>query len=77
MKIREFYLDTFSTDKLGREIDPTATFGGLFETLDTYRDVYEYIGVADSIIRERVFEKLASVLGYDYADIHAQWLYAI
>jgi hypothetical protein len=76
MKIREFYLDTFPTDKLGREIDPTADFSGLFEVLDHYGDVYEYLGVTDSIIRERVFEKLASVLGYDYADIHTQWLYA-
>jgi hypothetical protein len=37
-------------------------------------DIYQYIGVSDSIVRERLFEKLAETLnvGYDY--IYNLWL---
>jgi hypothetical protein len=73
MKIREFYLESFPTDELGVEINPRANFeslwivirGGLF---------YEYIGVFDSIVRERVFEKLSQLTGHDYDYIYQEWL---
>jgi hypothetical protein len=69
MKIREFYLENYPTDELGIEIDPTATFGGLYQALGDYDDVYEYIGVGDSLIRERLFEKLAEITGHEYEDL--------
>jgi hypothetical protein len=31
--------------------------------------VYEYIGVGDSLIRERLFEKLAEITGHEYEDL--------
>lgn len=74
--IRDFYLERYPTDDLGIEIDPNATFEGLFKVLDSYRDVYEYIGVGDSVIRERVFEQLASIMQVDYDYIYNQWLIA-
>jgi len=76
MKIREYYLATYPTDDLGTEINPQATFEGLFETLDRYRDVYEYIGVGDSIIRERCFERLAEIMDCSYDVIYDQWMMA-
>lgn len=74
--IKEYYLSNYPTDDLGNEIDANATFKGLFHILDTYEDVYKYIGVADSIIRERIFEKLANEMGVDYNEIYNQWLLA-
>jgi hypothetical protein len=74
--IKEFYTSNFPTDKLGNEIEINATFKGLFHILDTYEDVYKYIGVADSLIRERIFEKLANEMGVDYNEIYNQWLMA-
>ena len=74
--IKEFYISNYPTDELGNEIDTNATFKGLFHILDTYEDVYKYIGVADSLIRERIFEKLANELGVDYNEIYNQWLMA-
>ena len=73
-KIKDWYLSTYPEDELGRELNPEATFEGLFETLDNYRDVYEYIGVGDSVIRERVFRKLAAYMEADYDYIYGQWL---
>ena len=76
MKIREFYLKAFPTDELGIEINPTATFDGLFKVLDNYGDVYEYIGVGDSLVRERCFEKLSEIMGVNYDYVYNQWLAA-
>ena len=75
MKIRQYYLEAFPTDELGIEINPKANFeslwivirGGLF---------YEYIGVFDSVVRERVFEKLSQLSGHEYDYIYQEWLNA-
>jgi hypothetical protein len=74
MKIREFYLETYPTDDLGLELNETPTFAGLLNQLIVGGDVYLYIGVADSVIRERLFERLANELevGYDY--VYDLWL---
>jgi hypothetical protein len=74
MKIREFYLETYPTDELGLELNETPTFAGLLNQLIVGGDVYRYIGVADSVIRERLFERLANELevGYDY--VYDLWL---
>ena len=72
--IRNWYMEAYPTDDLGAEITKDATFLGLFDTLDTYKDVYDYIGVSDSIVRERCFEKLAEIMECDYDYIYEQWL---
>jgi hypothetical protein len=74
MRLRDWYTTNFQSDELGIEIDATATFDGLFETLDRRRDVYEYIGVHDSVVRERLFEKLAELAEMPYSYIYDQWL---
>ena len=72
--IKTYYLATFPTDELGLEINEDATFEGLFETLDRYRDVYDYIGVLDSIVRERIFERLCEIMGCEYYVVYDQWM---
>ena len=59
-----------------RSEDPDADFEGLFETLDHYGDVYEYIGVGDSMIREALFSRLAEIMGCGYEVVYEQWLAA-
>ena len=76
MTIREFYVNAFPTDELGPEINSQATFEGLFYELDNYGDVYEYIGVGDSIVRERCFERLSEIMGVTYDEVYSQWLMA-
>jgi hypothetical protein len=60
--IKKFYTENFSSDESGLEINENATFQGLFQVLDNYDDVYEYIGVCDSLVRERVFWELSKVM---------------
>ena len=74
--IREWYMEAFPTDELGAEISADATFEGLFETLDHYQDVYEYLGEADSLVRERCFAELARVMGVEYDYVYDQWMRA-
>ena len=73
-KIKEWYLKEYSTDNLGEEIKDDITFYDIFYALDNYKDIYEVIGVGDSIIRERIFGKLAEIMKVDYNYIYNQWL---
>ena len=74
MSIKEFYLETYSTDEYGFDIKENATFTGLLDVLHNSDDVYEYIGVGDSTIRERLFGKLSEILGTSYDYVYNLWL---
>ncbi len=78
MTIKEFYLDKYPSDELGVEISKDVTFIGLLWMLQTKprTDVYDFLGVYDSIIRERVFEELAKQLRLSYTTIYEMWLKA-
>ena len=72
--IKEFYLKNYPSDEMGAEINENATLVGLLHTLHTKCDVYQYIGVDDSIVRERVFQELANQLRLSYTTIYELWL---
>ena len=72
--IKDFYIDKYPTDELGVEINEKSTFDGLYKVLDNKGDVYHYIGVSDSLVRERVFEKLSELMGVEYDVIYQKWL---
>jgi len=72
--IREWYKLQFPTDECGDEINPSATFEGIINKLS---EIYEYLGVPDSIVRERVFEKVAEIRGISYDEIYYTWLYKL
>ena len=72
INIKKWYLETFNDD-LGLKINENANFNDI----DYYeiRHIYDYLGNdIDSIIRERVFEKLASLLNISYNEIYDIWL---
>jgi len=73
-KVKEWYITEYTTDELGNKINDDITFYDIFYGLDTYKDIYDILGVDDSIIRERVFEKLAKIMGVDYEYIYNQWI---
>ena len=72
--IREFYLENYPTDELGVSLNVTPTFAGLLNQLIVGGDIYQYIGVADSVIRERLFERLAKELNVKYEYVYNLWL---
>ena len=74
MKIKQFYLKNYPTDELGVELNENVNFTGLLNELFTDNDVYGYIGVGDSIIRERLFTKLSEILKTPYDYVYNLWL---
>jgi len=74
MTIKEFYLNEYPTDELGIELNDNITFAGLVTELFGGDDVYEYIGVHDSLVRERLFSELAKQLNTSYDYVYNLWL---
>ena len=74
MNIKEYYVKEYPTDELGVELKDDVTFLGLLDTLYTKGDVYEYIGVADSLVRERLFHEIAQILNKPYEYVYLLWL---
>ena len=72
--VKAFYLAKYSTDDLGQEIDSNMSFKMVFECLDNYENIYDLIGVCDSLVRERIFEALAKIMNVEYDYIYHQWL---
>ena len=72
--LRQYYINSYPSDPLGKEMNKDITFVELFECLDNYQDVYSLINVYDSLVRERLFGKLANIIGVDYNYIYNQWL---
>lgn len=73
INVRKWYMKTYPTDELGDEIDKRISLWDVYEYLSQGRDAYKIIGVGDSIVRERIFEKLSKVLGVDYDTIYNMW----
>lgn len=71
--IRQWYLAYFDDD-MGEEISDHISFEGLHEALQQGVDVYSYLDVCDSVIRERVFSGLSQFLDVDYKHVYDLWL---
>ena len=76
MKIKEFYLEKYPTDVLGTELKSDINFFGLYNLLVNGDDVYQFLGVSDSLVRERVFMELANLLEQKYEYVYNLWLNA-
>jgi hypothetical protein len=72
VNIKKWYLETFPDDDMGENINDDADF----TEMDYYevRHIYDYLGDIDTVIRERVFEKLASLLNMEYKEVYDIWL---
>ena len=70
--IKQWYLKTYPDDELGRELtDNAITSVDVYEMLKDGYDIYDDIlQVDDSLIRERVFEKVSDDLHIPYDDIY-------
>ena len=79
LKIKEWYLKEYPDDEVGEELYDDITFYDLFEAMDKYKNVYEFLGGfdIDTIVRERIFIKLAEIMNVDYDYVYEQWLKCI
>lgn len=75
--IKQWYEQAYSTDDWGiSNLNPGITFQDLYICLLQKADVYAFLGAGDSLVRERVFEKLAELMDVDYSVIYNQWMLA-
>lgn len=73
---KEWYIETYPTDELGHYLNGEISFFNLYGciTMCNPNDLYEYIGEADSVIRERLFAKLAKILRVPYGEVYDMWV---
>ena len=72
-RVRDWYAEQFPDDPLGGMIAPDVTFAQTVESLHG-GDVYDRLGVGESVVRERVFAELSARIGCGYDDIYDAWL---
>lgn len=73
-KLYDFYRECYPTDtEMIEQINRNATFQDAFECLQVGFNFYAFLGVSDSIVRERVFDALATLMGCSYEHIYYQW----
>jgi antirestriction protein len=73
-RMRTWYMKTFPQDERGQYIDLYNTFADLWNALQNKQNVYDVIGEYDSLIRERLFDKLSQIKGVKYMDVYNLWL---
>ncbi len=72
--VREYCITEYGNDELCFDIDDMITFSDVLDALNHGEDIYEVIGVGDSMIREYVFAGLADLLNLDYDVIYKLWI---
>ena len=75
MEIKPWYMETYPTDDLGSELYDDETFGDAYKALIDGENFYLAVGNGiDSVVRERIFEKLCDITGASYSEIYDMWL---
>lgn len=74
MNVKEWYTSTYPTDELGERLNENVSFNDLFKWMDRRKDVYVLLSVCDSLVRERIFEKLSNIMQVPYNEVYEQWL---
>lgn len=72
--IKEWYQATYPDDDLGKKLCSGISWSDLWEHLLKGDDVYVFIGVVDSLVRERLFEELADSMKVHYDVVYYTWL---
>lgn len=74
VKIKDWYTSFYPDDEAGQEIDELITFREAYHAMQMGDDFYETTGNVDSIVRERIFERMSDVFNVTYDDIYNLWL---
>ncbi len=68
--VKEWYQRLYQSDELGKEIDDDLTFEELIKEMEKHdRDIYDIIGVGDSVVRERIFNGIVLALKKEGKDV--------
>ena len=68
--LKKWYIDTYKTDNMKKQITDGLTPESIINGCLSGIDIYELIGVGDSLIRERLFAKVSEYFGVTYNEIY-------
>lgn len=71
--LREWYMKAFPTDDLGEYLN-NLSFEEIYKQLYRGVDIYEVIGVWDSLVRERVFLEMSERFDMEPEVLYTMWL---
>ena len=76
MNVKQYYQKTYPTDELGQEINEHIHFDDVLMLLNSGNGskIYDLLEVFDSLVRERIFQKLSEITLIDYSIIYDRWL---
>ena len=69
--VKNWYVKTYPDDGMGHDIDENITFKDLYFDLPNF---YNNVAAEDTVIRERIFEKLAEITETSYNKIYNKWI---
>ena len=69
--VKNWYVDKYPTDTLGQDINEEITFNDVIDGIENGKDIYDILGVNDSIVRERIFDFISR---YGKVDVYNKWL---
>ena len=72
--IQQWYVKAYPSDDLGYNISGQAVFVDLHNGIMHGYDIYGYLGISDSLVRERIFLELSNVYDTSYAAIYETWI---
>nr|WP_298595445.1 SNF2-related protein [uncultured Mitsuokella sp.] len=70
--VRRWYRENFPEDSLGEEL-VERTFSETLEALESGNDLYAFLGIGASDMREAIFSELSTLSGHPYDAIYALW----
>jgi hypothetical protein len=74
-KVADWYAVAFPYDEWGNEMmNKGILFQDVFEALQVGFNIYALLGAGDSVVRERVFDALATMMEVPYEVVYYQWL---
>lgn len=69
--VKNWYVDKYPTDTLGQDINEEITFNDVVDGIENGKDIYDILGVNDSVVRERIFDFISR---YGKIDVYNKWL---
>ena len=72
--IKQWYITNYPSDELGYELTEYGTFYDLYTGIVHGYDIYGFLGINDSLVRERVFLELSNVYVTSYEAIYETWI---
>lgn len=70
MEVRTYYKIVFPADELGNDLPKRLTFSGFAKRFKAGKDIYNIVGVHDSVVRKRLTHALQYVLDCSYDEIY-------